>query len=177
MSRVARRYAKALFELALEEKNLDTVNKDFEMIRDLLENSQDFSDFVKNPLISANERADILKQIFEGKLSEMSYNFLNMVNEKKRLDFLQEIVESFQLFVKKNSGIVEGELLSAIELNKTQIERIRKNVEQLTGKSVILNQQIDPSVLGGFVVKIEDLVIDNSIRRQLQRLREQLIAR
>ena len=148
MSRVARRYAKALFELALEEKNLDIVSADLEMIHNLLKDSEDFNGFVKNPLISANERAKILKQIFEEKLSEISYNFLSMVNDKNRLNVLEEIVESFQAFVKKNSGIVEGELLSAIELNKTQVERIKDNVEQLTGKSVVLKQQIEPSVLG-----------------------------
>jgi F-type H+-transporting ATPase subunit delta len=176
LSRIAKRYAKALFELAQEENALNQVSKDFELIRDLLKNSKDFHQFTKNPLISIIERKKILDKIFLEKISETSNNFLKMISQKKRLDYLDEITARYFDFVKADAGVVEGELFAVVELKSSQIKKIKENMERLTGKEVILNEIIDPNILGGFIVKVGDLVIDNSIRNQLERLRKQLAA-
>jgi F-type H+-transporting ATPase subunit delta len=176
LSRIAKRYAKALFELAQEENALNQVSKDFELIRDLLKNSKDFHQFTKNPLISITERKKILDKIFLEKISETSNNFLKMISQKKRLDHLGEIIARYFDFVKAEAGVVEGELFAVVELKSSQIKKIKENMERLTGKEVILNEIIDPNILGGFIVKVGDLVIDNSIRNQLERLRKQLAA-
>jgi F-type H+-transporting ATPase subunit delta len=99
-----------------------------------------------------------------------------MVTEKKRIALLPAIIDVFHRLVLAYRNTVEGELVSAVALNETQVEKIKTNIETMIGKSVLLKEDIDTSIIGGFVVRVEDLVIDNSIRYQLEKLREKLVA-
>ena len=175
MSRVAKRYAKALFQLGVEEKKLEQLENDFAQMENLLKESDDFSLFIANPLISESEKAKILAKLFKSKLSDSGYNFLQLLTSKKRSSFLPDCIEQFRLLLDEHRNILKGELISVVDLSDTQMAKIKENVEKMTGKSVVFDKRLDPSIIGGFIVKVEDIIIDNSIRFQLNKLRERLI--
>ena len=177
MSRVAKRYAKALFELAEERNVLEKVHTDLQAIAETVKNSEDLQNLLVNPLVNEADKMNVLARIFSDRFESLTRQFLELVAEKRRLSVLLEIITKFYRMMLEHNNQIEGQLISAVDLEERQVEEIGKQIEQITGKKVMLNRQIEPSIIGGFVVKVEDVVIDNSIRSQLNRLREQLIAR
>lgn len=177
MSRIAKRYAKALFELAVEDKKLADVHGDLQHIENVIRESEDFRKFLSDPLLNEELRLKTLKSIFEGKVSSPTLNFMKLVSEKQRLFYLDMMIGNFNQMYLAHHNQVEGELISAVELQADQVDRIKSKVEKATGKEVLLKQTLQPHVIGGFIVKIGDTVIDNSIRFQLNKLRERLKTR
>jgi len=177
LSRVAKRYAKALFELAEERNVLEKVHTDLQAIAETVKNSEDLQNLLVNPLVNEADKMNVLARIFSDRFESLTRQFLELVAEKRRLSVLLEIITKFYRMMLEHNNQIEGQLISAVDLEERQVEEIGKQIEQITGKKVMLNRQIEPSIIGGFVVKVEDVVIDNSIRSQLNRLREQLIAR
>lgn len=177
MNRVAKRYAKALFSLAKEEGKLSDIEADFKIIAELIEESGDFRSFLENPLISERDKSDTMKRILDKKISRISYHFLMLLARKKRSAVLPAVVYQLHQLMLDYQNRVEGEVVSAADLDKEQMDKIKKHVQDVIGKEVILNQRTDAGVIGGFVVKVEDMIIDSSIRYQLNKLREKLIAR
>ncbi|MBN2424670.1 MAG: ATP synthase F1 subunit delta [Calditrichaceae bacterium] len=174
MSRVAKRYAKAIFQLAVEQKQLPAYKEDFERIKNLIHESGDFRSFLLNPLLNDHQRADIIKKIFEGKVSESVLNFLLLTAEKRRLSLIETMVDYFNKMYLDYNNQIEGELISAVEILPKQFDKIKASVESAVGKQVIFTKRLEPAIIGGFVVKVGDSVIDNSIRYQLNKLREKL---
>lgn len=177
MSRVAKRYAKALFALASEEKLLDKTEADINLLAQVQKSDEQLAVFLSNPLINEKEKLSALQSGLDGKVQPMTLNFLALLAEKRRIAHLPDVVSEFQEMMLRHSNKVEGELVSAAKLTTDQVQKIREKVESMTGKSVLLSEKTDSSLLGGFVVRVEDWVVDNSIRYQLTKLREKLVAR
>lgn len=175
MSRVANRYSKALFELAVEQKKLDAVEKDLNLVQSVLDENEDFAQLMVNPLVQASVKAKVVGMVFDGKVNSLTFNFLNMVCSKKRSDSIHDIITIFKDRLNDHRGILRGEILSAIPMSDEQKDQVAEKMQQLTGKTVVLGQEIDESLLGGFVVKVRDTVIDFSVKRQLEKLREKLV--
>jgi len=176
LSRVSIRYAKALFSLAQDEKKLDTLAVNLDEIGDVLNSNTEFGNFVVNPLISAQKKTEVVKAVFEGKVDSLTLTFLYLLCTKKRLSLLREILSRFNELLMKHRNQVHAELVVAKQLDDQQVDIIRTNIESLTQKSVVMDTKEDASLIGGFKIKIEDIIIDNSIRNQLGKLREKLIA-
>lgn len=177
MNRVSKRYAKALFELALEEQLLGKIREDLHRIKQIFNENAGLSDVMSNPLVRESEKLSALRSILENDVQALTLNFLALLASRKRLSILLDVLERFELLILEYENKIEGELVSAVELSADQVEQIQNNVAQLTGKDVVLNQRLEPGLIGGFLVKVEDLIIDTSIRYQLNKLREKLIAR
>lgn len=176
MSRISIRYAKALFSLAQDQKKLDKVADDLSDLKGLLGSSDDFNKFVLNPLISGNKKAEILKSLFSGKLDPLTLDFLYLLSNKKRVNVLDEILLKFDALLLKHRNQIVAELTSPLALDDKQLDLIKTNIETMTQKSVLLETKEDASLIGGFTVKIDDIVIDNSVRYQLFKLKEKLIS-
>jgi len=177
LNRVAKRYTKALFELAQERQMLDKVEKDMEEIRKLIDESDDFREFLANPLITESAKQEIVRELFADRIQPLTLQFLELLTEKRRIAILPAVVEQFREMLLEYQHILEGELISAVPLEKKQFESIKKHLENMLGQTVTLQSKIQPEIIGGFVVRIQDMVIDNSIRLQLNKLREKLSAR
>jgi F-type H+-transporting ATPase subunit delta len=175
LSRVAIRYSKALFQLAREENLVGEVQSDLKLIKEICTENADFQNMLINPLIEEYSKAKVLKDLFEKNINPLSFRFLQLLGRKKRSGFLLEMIDRFMDSVLEYKGILAGTLIASCALDSEQVEGIKKKVESITGKSVILSEQIDESMVGGFIVKIKDTVIDLSIRTQLEKLRTQLI--
>ena len=175
MSRVANRYTKALFEAALEDNKIDAVRSDFDTIKSVIEESAQFREFIYNPLVPATQKAGMVRQIFENKLDRLTFHFLILLCDKKRSDFLPEIIGKFHEKLLDHQGVVTGTVISSQPIPEDQVKSIHDKITANTGKKVQLSQVIDKSLLGGFIIKIKDTVIDLSVKNQLNKLRDKMI--
>jgi len=176
LSRVAKRYAKAWFSLALENKKLEKAADDAAMLAGLIRKQDEFRTFLHNPLVTPGKRKQLLSDLFSEKVDGLTFDFLNMVSQKKRLNVLEEIVGQFSSLVRQHNNQIVAEVRSAAVLEDSQLDAIRQKIEGMTGKKAIIHTAQDKSLIGGFLIKIEDRIIDNSIRYQLEKLREQMVA-
>jgi F-type H+-transporting ATPase subunit delta len=176
MSRVSSRYSKALFQLAREQQKIDQVESELQILCGLIQSNKDLQDMLANPLVSAAKKVQVVSKIFKGKLDTLTYNFVLLICRKKRSQLLQEIVQHFREQVLEERGTWQGQILSAQPLAAAQVDGITRRISKLTGKTVILSMQVDQSLLGGFIVKIKDTIIDLSVKRQLERLRNRLVS-
>ena len=175
MSRVAIRYSKALFELALEQNLIGEVRVDLEMIQDVCTKYPDFQQSLTNPLIEEKVKSKILKELFEPKVNPLTFKFLQLLSKKRRSGFLLEMIDKYIYRVLEHQGILSCLLISSGPVEAEQTEAIKSRIEALTDKSVIFTSQIDNSVMGGFIVKIKDTVVDLSIKTQLEKMRTKLV--
>jgi len=174
--KVANRYAKALFTLAVEQGNLDLVHQDMELIRGL--NHPEFSRMLASPVINSDAKSKTFDAVFGGKISPLSQAFFNLVFRKGRSLSLKEIGESFDDMYLDHQGFVKAELTTATPVSEELKQVIKEKLEalpQLSGKRVILTERLDPAIIGGYVLQVGDQSLDASIRRDLQVIKTQFV--
>jgi F-type H+-transporting ATPase subunit delta len=170
--RVSYRYAKALLQLAGEKKILNKISVDGELIYNTIFISKELRSVLKSPVVKLNIKKSLVNKIFENKISQETMSFLDFVIEKNREDILLEIFREFLLLIDKENNVISTKVVSAIALNDETKQSIVHNFENRTGKNIKANFNIDPELIGGFIIKIEDTVYDASIKNQLQLLRK-----
>lgn len=174
---LARRYAKALFSLGKEGAKNENYSEALGAIADLYKEEQ-VENALVNPLYPLDARQKIMAKIAElVKADTVLTNFLNLLVEKKRADILPDIAYEMQAMVDLEQNISHGSVISAIDLDESLKEKIQKSLEKITGKKVILEASVDPSIIGGVIAKVGDLVLDGSIRTQLNGLKESIKGR
>jgi len=172
---VARRYAKALLLIGKEDGNTEAYREELENITRLIENEKELELAISNPLYDADGRKKVLQMVIEKLgLSEMMASFLLLLFEKRRFGFLTTINEYYQSFADELKGVARASLVSATALSSETVEKIRATLSQKTGKDIMLEVEQDPSLIGGIVTRIGDLVLDGSIKSQLLNMRETL---
>jgi F-type H+-transporting ATPase subunit delta len=135
-------------------------------------------DAVTNPLYPLDVRQKVMAKIAGSMQADaIMTSFLNLLIEKKRADILPDIAEAMQGMVDKDQNISHGSIVSAVELDNALLEKIQATLEKLTGNKVILETQVDPSIIGGILAKVGDLVLDGSIKTQLNGLKESIKGR
>jgi len=172
---VARRYAQALYDIAIDTNALDSFEAELKVLTDGIEQYPEIQKVLYNPRISPEDKKDLMKQVFTGQFSDLIQNFLDMVIDRRRQNFIIDIYKEFQLLADNSRNIVEAQVKSAIELRESQQNQLQNNLSKLTGKSIRLVAEVDPSLIGGVVVKIGDRVIDGSVAGRLAKLRETLV--
>lgn len=172
--KTARRYAKALMEMAVEQKRLDQAHDDLAMIESTMSQSADFRRLLANPVIKEQPKKDLLKSIFDGKITPLTMDFLFTLCEKNREAILPEIFQMFRELRNEHLGLIPAEVTSVVDLTPEQTRSIEQKLKTLTGKTPQLTLSKDPALIGGIMIRIGDTVIDGSVRRQLERLRTQL---
>jgi F-type H+-transporting ATPase subunit delta len=176
-TRVSRRYARALFELALEKNYLDRVAQDLKLLENIYQESKDFTVILESPVIHNAEKKKIFTQLFEGKVHALTFYFLNLLLKKNRESLLPKIIQFFMDILDESRGIVRSQLLTAYPFTDMQLASLKSHLDRISGKNVVLEQSVDEQLLGGFIVRMDDRVIDNSILNQLSQLRENLISK
>jgi len=176
LSRVSKRYSKALFSLALEEGILDKVAMDMTSLQELLSAKDSFYSFTKNPLVSVVHKEQVLEELFKSSFQQVTLDFVKLLSRKKRLDTLDDVVKDFAALVLRHRNQLEAEIVSAQALETEQVAAIKKRLQDIFGKEILVSLKEDPALIGGFLVNVNGQIIDNSIRYQLTKLKEQLVA-
>lgn len=171
--RLAHRYAKSLLTLAQEKGKLNDVNADFRMADAALESSAELRSFFKSPIIASDKKLAVAKKLFEGKTTEIVFNFIVLLIKKGREAFIHEIAESFIVQYNIVSGITPVTFSSAVKLDAAQVASIINSLKAKENlKTVELTETIEPELIGGFVLKYGDKMIDASVKNQLHGFRK-----
>jgi len=173
--RIARRYAKALLTIGKEDGQAETYREELTNIVQLLEEQKELHQAISNPLYDAESRKKVLQAVV-GRLglSRVMTSFLFLVFDKGRIQYLKDICAFYEKFTDELANIVRADFVSAVDLPEETIARIQAALSEKTGKKVKMETRVDPSLIGGAVTRIGDLVLDGSVRTQLMSLKESL---
>ncbi len=173
---VAGRYASALFELASEQKQVAEVETALNRFQALIDGSKDLQRLVASPAFSAEEQARAVKAIVaKAGIGGLAANFLQLIARNRRLFAAQDMIKSYRALAARARGEVEAEVTSAFPLDAKQIEALKDQLRaSIGGKQVNLNSRVDPSLLGGLVVKMGSRMVDSSLRTKLASLKTRL---
>jgi F-type H+-transporting ATPase subunit delta len=170
---IEERYAKSLFELALETGKLEQVRKDMDLMIDVCVNSRDFRHMLLNPVIRPEKKIMVLDAVFSGKIEELSRQFYHLLSRKRREKFLEWIARQFVAKYKKYHNIHVIEIRSAAPLNEELRERVIDIIETRTKGTVELTEIIDKNMIGGFIVSDEGRRYDASLTTTIKKLKKE----
>ncbi|MBA2590571.1 MAG: F0F1 ATP synthase subunit delta [Alphaproteobacteria bacterium] len=169
---LAGRYANALFELAQEQKAVDAVSADLASLSQALETSPDLTRLVRSPVFSAGDHARALKAVLEKMgAGDLATKFVLLLAGKRRLFVLTQAITAYEHLVAKSRGETEAEVTAARALSASEISTLKSALKASLGKEPRLHTKVDPSLLGGLVVKVGSRMIDSSLRTKLDGLR------
>ncbi len=171
--KVARRYTLAMYEIGLEKNALDKLKEDFSNIEKSITGSGDLRLFLSTPLINERKKESTIKALFEGKVSDITLLFLQILCRKGRENLLNDISVDFLDLLNEKTGVVAANIKTAIEISETEKQDISRKLETFSGKKTEATFSVDPDIKGGFVARVKDTIIDASIKRQLELLYEQ----
>ncbi len=172
LSSMPGRYAGALFELAAGQKHVAEVEGDLATFQSLLEESEELRRLVASPVFSYEEKGGALKVICEKTgISQLTANFLQVVARNRRLFAISQMIKDFKALAAHSRGEVTAEVTAAQALSDEQAAQLKKSLKASVGKDVMLDVKVDPSILGGLIVKIGSRMVDSSLRTKLMAIR------
>ncbi len=173
---VARRYAKALLTLGKEDGKYKEYGEGLSGFSGLLEREPELKDALLNPIHSREERRKLLLKIIDLlQMSPLVSNLLQLLFDKHRLSAVEGVSLAYQELVDSVENISRAKVKTAISLDEATQDRLRQTLEKLTGSTVVMEVEEDAGILGGVVARVGDLVLDGSVRSQINSLRESLI--
>jgi F-type H+-transporting ATPase subunit delta len=173
MAVAQRIYAKALFEAAQEKDRLDSVREELRAFAEAVEQVPQLRALLENPEVESRQKVEALREIL-GDADELVRNFLLLVVEKGRAQELTEIVSEFDALVATEEGILDVELTTAVELSDDDATKLLEQIEKVSGRRLRATREVDPELIGGFVLRAGSHRADASVRGRLQRLRREL---
>jgi F-type H+-transporting ATPase subunit delta len=171
---VASRYAKSLLNLAQEKNLVEEFKSDLATYIEVFRGNYDFNLMMHSPIIKKSKKITVVKLIFEGKISETMLSFFLLVIKKGREGGLDEISNEFLRQYDLYKGIQKAEVVSSSALSTAARTQIEQLVAEKSGKKVELTETIDASLIGGFVLRIDDVQIDSSIKSQLRKIKDSI---
>lgn len=169
---LAGRYANAVFELAQEEKSVETVERDFTALRTLVERNSDLARLVKAPVFSREDQARAMKSVLERMgAARLTTQFVLTLTSKGRLFALADVIRSFDRLLARLRGEVRAQVISARALSDSETVELKAVLKSKLGRDPRLETKVDPTLLGGLVVKVGSRMIDSSLRTKLNGIR------
>jgi F-type H+-transporting ATPase subunit delta len=168
---IARRYAKALVQLATEEGGVEKFHAELTAVNSVLADNHNFWVILISPAYRIEAKREMLLELITKlDISITVKNFMLLILEKNRLNYLPQIVDSFGMFADELSGVIRPTITSAMPLDDAQVEGIKSALAKSIGKKVVMKLEVDPSLIGGVVTKIGDKAFDGSLKTQLSKI-------
>ena len=172
-SGVAGRYATALFELGLEANALDRILNELNRFHEAMDAVDDLARLVKSPVFTADEQQRAISAILEQmRIEGLTANFLKLIAKNRRLFALPDMIKAFRALVARHRGQTSAQVISAAKLEDGQVRALQSTLKAALEKDVQLEQRVDPTLLGGLVVKVGSRMIDTSLRTKLISLKQ-----
>lgn len=171
---VAKPYARALYEAALEQDALAPIATDVDKLRDLIEQSEELAQLIHSPVLSPDFKSETFQQLFADAMQPLTINFFKLLASKQRERYLIAIMDTFSEIVDAAAGRIVAKVTTAVPITSEQEEQLTAQLSAYSGKQVRLETTTDPQIQGGFIVQLDDTVFDASVASQLQRLKQQL---
>ena len=172
--RVAKPYARALYDAALEQDALASIIADVDKLRELIEQSEEFTQLIHSPVLSPQFKSETFQELFADAVQPLTINFFKLLALKQRERYLIAIMDVFSGIVDEAAGRVVAKVTTAVPITSAQAERLTAQLSAYSGKQVRLETTTDAQIQGGFIVQLDDTVFDASVASQLQRLKQQL---
>ena len=172
--RVAKPYARALYDAALEQNALASIIADIDKLRELIEQSEEFTQLIHSPVLSPQFKSETFQALFAEAMQPLTINFFKLLALKQRERSLIAIMDVFSAIVDEAAGRLVAKVTTAVPITSAQEERLIAQLSAYSGKQVRLETTTDAQIQGGFIVQLDDTVFDASVPSQLQRLRQQL---
>jgi F-type H+-transporting ATPase subunit delta len=170
---IARVYADALFEVARDKGKLDEIHDQLDEFVDVLEDNRDLQVYFFSPYFSSAEKREGISRSISGADPEFE-NFLELLAEKHRMPAVFRIRQRFDEMWAEENRRLEVRVVSAVELDKSVVDRVGKEIEKQTGRQIDLESEVDENILGGLVLRVGNMVLDASIRNTLEKLRREV---
>ena len=171
---LTRRYTRAIFQLAREAGQEEKIGQELEQFYSTYAQS-DLRHVLINPAFALGVRKKILEQVTEAEqLTELSSHFLSLLLDRDRLPYLAGIVSCYRRLLNEAKGRIEAKVVSASPLEDRRLEQLREQLRAMSGKEIVLQQETDPSLLGGLMVELEGKIYDGSIRTQLENMKQRI---
>lgn len=172
VSGMAGRYATALFELALEASAVDGVKADLEKFDALVADNPDLARLVRSPVFSTEEQGRALAAVLnQAGIGGLAAKFLKIVTANRRLFAAREMIRGYNALVAKHKGEVTAQVIAAEKLNDARLAEIKQALKTVTGKDVLVDMRVDPSIIGGLIVKLGSRMVDSSLRTKLNSIK------
>jgi len=175
--RVASRYARSVFDLAIELKIVDNIYRDMEVVGQVCADNRKLVTLLKNPIVRFDYKQRIIRKIFEKHVNELTIRFFDLICRKNRASILPEVSRVFVILYQEYKGIVSADISSAVVLSDSVKKEFESIIAKATGKQVELESTVDESLIGGFVLQVGDNQIDDSLKSKLNNLRRELKSR
>jgi F-type H+-transporting ATPase subunit delta len=172
---VVRRYAVTLLESAEDSDILDAIRSDVDRILNVIDSSSELRAFLANPLLSIEVKERTLVALFEGKVEQLTRNFLALTARRSRTRILRDVLSSFVAMVEERRGVMSAKVVSAVELDATQHDQLKSHLSSYFGKEISIHAEVDTSLTGGIIARVGDIVFDGSLNTHLERLRRRLV--
>jgi F-type H+-transporting ATPase subunit delta len=171
----ARRYAEAAFEVATRDRTVEEWRKELDLAAELVGDERSL-EVLANPAIPGERRAEALREMLGDHVSKPVQNLIQLMLRRGRIDDLRRVAAEFRRLDDKRQGVTHATATSATELTKDEVRALTARLEETTGGRIALDVEVDPSLLGGLIVRVGDRLIDGSVRGRLERLRNQLVS-
>ncbi|MFQ5541468.1 MAG: ATP synthase F1 subunit delta, partial [Candidatus Binatia bacterium] len=172
--RLSRRYARAIFQLAHEEHREEALGQEINRFVEAYDNSP-LKTVLNNPAFGVQSRRNVAVQVAKSiGLTSLIIRFLSLLLERDRLDSLSSIAVHYHRYLDETKGRVQARVVSPTSLGEATLEKLRKILQTIRGKVVILKEETDPGLVGGVLIELEGKVYDGSIRTQLERMKESI---
>jgi len=171
---VARRYAAAFFEIAKQQNQLGEMEVQLQRLVDDINANRELKKVFNHRLIKERDKKAVVKDIFGGRISPVMMNFVYILIDKKREVYLEQILLQYVEMANVARNIMDASVTSAIELSPKDIKDLQGRLAELTGKNVRLKTLVDPQLIGGLVIRVGDRIMDGSISKRLQMLKNNL---
>jgi len=174
-SAISVRYAKAFFATAKEKKLLDVLKSDIQLVLETCDKSTDFILLLESPVVKSSKKSKLITSVFEGKVHELTMNFLMFIVENKREVYIPGICRNFLALCRKDQNIKSAVLITANEMSEKTIEKVGKLLEKELKTKVELSTQVNEDIVGGLIIRLEDTQFDASVATQIRKIKQKLL--
>ncbi len=168
----AKRHAQAVFEIAVERNELDKWRSDLELLAGVFENAE-LLPLLESPKIRFEDKADVIIKNMTG-VGDMAFNLAKLLIQKRNVRIMPQIAQEYRVLMDRHQGIEHAEVTTAAAMDAAMEASFKDNLAKITGSKIELSAKVDPDIIGGFVARVGDKVIDGSVRNRLQNLKQNI---
>lgn len=175
VTKTASRYSQSLIELAIEKNVLEEVAADMASLKGVIDQSGDFKNMLKSRVIKGEKKAEVLNAILSGKVNELTQKFAQLLAKNGRAELLLEIAIDFRERFEINKGILRMRLISAVSLDDETKNKIKSAIKTDRWKDIIFEEEIDPAIIGGYILRTDYIQFDAGVKSQLEEIKNSFL--
>lgn len=173
---IAQRYADALVQIARDGKlTFETISKNLNLIKEILEQSKDLKAVLVNPVVSVDDKKEIINKVFSGEIDVLVINFLKLLTDKNKFSIFDDVLEAYNKLIDSIDNIKRISVTSAVTMPEDAKSRLKQKLEEKLKANVVLDLNINKDIIAGLVIKIDDNIIDMSLKHKLEDLSKSIM--